>query len=104
MNSIAQMDVATLKQRLQRGEALNLIDVREHDEVVHGMITGAKHIPMGEIPDRLDEIERTEEIIFICRGGVRSERVCEYLQHVNIAGAVNLTGGMIAWAELENED
>lgn len=97
MSPIAQINVATLRQRLQRGEALNLIDVREEEEVSHGMILGAKHIPMNQIPERLNEIERTNEIIFICQSGYRSERVCEYLQHIGIAGCVNMEGGMLAW-------
>lgn len=103
MKPITQIDVAVLKQRLERGEALNLIDVREEEEVACGMIPGAKHIPMNEIPDRLDEVERTDEIIFICRSGYRSERVCEYLQHIGIEGCVNMEGGMLAWSQLEHK-
>ncbi|MCY9513648.1 rhodanese-like domain-containing protein [Paenibacillus apiarius] len=102
MNSIVQIDVSTLKERLQRGEALNMIDVREDEEVARGMIAGAKHIPMNQIPGRLHEIEQNGEIIFICRSGYRSERVCEYLQQIGIQGAVNMEGGMIAWSQLED--
>ncbi|MCG7407646.1 rhodanese-like domain-containing protein [Paenibacillus sp. ACRRX] len=101
MNTIPQINVSELKLRLERGEALNLIDVREHEEVAQGIIPGAKHIPMNEIPDRIQEVERTSEIIFICRSGYRSERVCEYLQHLGIEGAVNMEGGMLAWADIE---
>ncbi|WP_026010845.1 rhodanese-like domain-containing protein [Paenibacillus sp. OSY-SE] len=102
MNSIVQLDVFTLKDRLQRGEALNMIDVREDEEVAHGMIPGAKHIPMNQIPDRLHEIEQNGEIIFICRSGYRSERVCEYLQQIGVQGVVNMEGGMLAWSQLND--
>ncbi|MFW5434403.1 rhodanese-like domain-containing protein [Paenibacillus apiarius] len=102
MNSIVQIDVSTLKERLQRGEALNMIDVREDEEVACGMIAGAKHIPMNQIPGRLHEIEQNGEITFFCRSGYRSERVCEYLQQIGIQGAVNMEGGMIAWSQLED--
>ncbi|MCE5167891.1 rhodanese-like domain-containing protein [Paenibacillus profundus] len=102
MNSIVQLDVFTLKDRLQRGEALNMIDVREDEEVAHGMIPGAKHIPMNQIPDRLHEIEQNGEIIFICRSGYRSERVCEYLQQIGVKGVVNMEGGMLAWSQLND--
>lgn len=57
-----------------------MIDVREDEEVAQGMIDGAKHIPLGQIPDRLSEIDKSGEIILICRAGYRSERACEYLR------------------------
>ncbi|WP_229106502.1 rhodanese-like domain-containing protein, partial [Paenibacillus sp. 1001270B_150601_E10] len=46
------------------------------------------------------EIPTAQEIIFICRSGYRSERVCEYLQHLGMEGAVNMSGGMLAWASI----
>ncbi|MDG0871353.1 rhodanese-like domain-containing protein [Paenibacillus thiaminolyticus] len=104
MTPIKTIGAAELRNRLQRGEVLNMIDVREDEEVALGMIPGAKHIPMNEIPERLQEIDPAEETIFICRSGYRSERVCEYLQHLGRDNAVNLEGGMLSWAELESED
>ncbi|TVX94197.1 rhodanese-like domain-containing protein [Paenibacillus agilis] len=101
MQPVPQMTVDTLKARLNNGEAIQLIDVREHEEVAHGIIPGAKHIPMNDIPNRIDEIDPNAETIFICRSGYRSERVCEYLQQVGIECGINLEGGMLAWAEIE---
>ncbi|CAH0120057.1 Sulfurtransferase [Paenibacillus sp. CECT 9249] len=89
-----------IKSRLGQGERLNLIDVREAEEVAEGMIPGAKHIPLGQIPERLEEIEQTGEIIMICRSGYRSERACEYLQQLGFQGLKNMQGGMLAWQEL----
>ncbi|MBU5440591.1 rhodanese-like domain-containing protein [Paenibacillus sp. MSJ-34] len=89
-----------IKSRLDQGERLNLIDVREAEEVAEGMIPGAKHIPLGQIPERLEEIEQTGEIIMICRSGYRSERACEYLQQLGFQGLKNMQGGMLAWQEL----
>lgn len=89
-----------IKSRLDQGERLNLIDVREAEEVAAGMIPGAKHIPLGQIPERLEEIEQTGEIIMICRSGYRSERACEYLQQLGFQGLKNMQGGMLAWQDL----
>jgi len=86
--------------RLESGEKLNLIDVREYDEVAEGMISTAQHIPMGEIPDRLSEIERNGEIILVCRSGNRSGRVYEYLESIGFTGLKNMTGGMLEWENM----
>ena len=70
MKPIPQMETSELRSRLQNGENVYMIDVREDEEVATGMISGAKHIPMGEIPNRLDEIPRDQEVVFICRAVV----------------------------------
>ncbi|OJH17339.1 rhodanese-like domain-containing protein [Bacillus obstructivus] len=85
-----------LKEKLERGEKLNLIDVREADEVAEGMIPEAKHIPMGEIPESLDQLDQNVEYIMICRSGGRSARVCQFLQD-NGYKVVNMEGGMLNW-------
>jgi len=97
MNNIPQITVEELRQRITAGEDLILIDVREDDEVALGMIPGALHIPMGEIPYRTDDINNEAEVIFICRSGARSQRVCEYLQQQGFNKTANLSGGMIEW-------
>jgi len=92
-----EIDPAEIKQRLNQGEKLNIIDVREDEEVASGMIPGAKHIPLGQVPFRLDEIEQTGEIIMVCRSGNRSGMACEYLQAQGFQGLKNMVGGMLAW-------
>lgn len=86
-----------IKERLQRGETLNIIDVREDEEVAAGMIPGAKHIPLGQLPARYGEIPQTGEIILVCRSGNRSGRACEYLHMLGLQGLKNMVGGMLAW-------
>lgn len=98
MNEIPQITAQELRQRLESGEDLVLIDVREDDEVAFGMIPGAKHIPMGEIPQHAEELPQETEIVFICRSGARSQRVCEYLQQFGYRTS-NLSGGMMDWNE-----
>lgn len=98
------MDTITpkeVKDRLMNGEKLNIIDVREDEEVAEGMIPGAKHIRLGDLPMRLSEIEQNGEIIMVCRSGRRSERACEYLEHMGFNGLKNMVGGMLKWYELE---
>ncbi|KIL36191.1 sulfurtransferase [Cohnella kolymensis] len=100
MSSHATITVEELKARLDAGEKLNLIDVREPEEVAYGMIPGAVHLRMGEIPARLDEIPQDEEVIFICRSSHRSDQVCQYLSSLGYKGVTNMIGGMMAWVQL----
>ena len=97
MHPIGTITPAELKARLQNGETLTMIDVREDDEVAAGMISGAKHIPLGQLPLRHSEIPQNGEIIMICRSGNRSGRACDFLQQQGFAGLINMTGGMLEW-------
>lgn len=100
MSEIVTIDPAEVKRRLAGGERLNVIDVREDEEVAAGIIPGAKHIPLGQLPDRHGEIERTDEIVLVCRSGNRSGRACDYLNSLGFAGLKNMSGGMLAWEKL----
>ncbi|MEC0209121.1 rhodanese-like domain-containing protein [Paenibacillus ehimensis] len=97
MQTITPQEV---KQRLENGEKLTIIDVREPEEVALGMIPGAKHIPLMEIPQRLGEIPQHSETILVCRSGNRSGRALEYLESQGFTGLVNMTGGMLEWEQL----
>ncbi|MBM7660468.1 rhodanese-related sulfurtransferase [Bacillus mesophilus] len=90
------MTTAELQEKLAKGENLELIDVREDEEVAQGVIPGVKHIPMGQIPERMSELDPEKEYIFICRSGRRSENVCYYLQDQGYK-CVNMVGGMLEW-------
>lgn len=94
--------VEELKARLDAGEKPLMIDVRESEEVAQGIIPGAIHLPMGQVPQRLDEIPREGEVIFICRSGNRSGQVCEYLASLGFEKPVNMIGGMLAWSQLND--
>ena len=98
MNTI---EVEEIKERLANGEPLYMIDVREYEEVEAGMIPGAIHIPLGELPDRYEEIKQNDEIILICRSGNRSGKACDYLEMLGYAGVKNMLGGMLAWDKLD---
>lgn len=92
---VAQTDVADLPAEF--GPAGVLLDVREDDEWRRGHAAGAQHIPMGEVPTRLKEIDPTAKLYVICHVGGRSQRVAQYLAR-NGYEPVNVSGGMLAWA------
>ncbi|MEY4611403.1 MAG: hypothetical protein RL246_1722 [Bacteroidota bacterium] len=87
-----------LKTRMDQGEALHIVDVREEYEFDEFNI-GAQLIPLGELSDRLDEIEDLKEVELIvhCRSGARSGRAKEYLESEGFSKVRNLIGGMLAW-------
>jgi len=85
-----------LEAKVEAGEDLEIIDVREDDEVENGMIEGAKHIRMNEIPANLDYFDKEKEYIFVCHSGGRSQNVCYYMQEQGYK-TVNLVGGMSHW-------
>ena len=68
-----------VREMLENGEQLNLIDVREDDEVAEGIIPGAIHIPLGDVEARISELDKSKEYIVICRSGGRSGRATEFL-------------------------
>ena len=73
-----------------------LLDIREPDEWRDGHIRGALHIPLGQVPERIDEIDPDAEAFVICRTSGRSFRMLEYFEHVG-RDAVCVEGGMVAW-------
>lgn len=85
-----------LLERIEAGETLNIIDVREADEVAAGMISGAKHIPLGEVDSRIGEFDKDQPNYLICRSGARSGRASEFLNEQGI-DAINVEGGMLNW-------
>lgn len=96
MEEIQIITPEELQKKLEQGESLELVDVREAEEVGEGMIPGAKHIPMNEIPATLDYFDKNKEYIFICRSSRRSENVCYFLQEKGYK-VRNMIGGMLAW-------
>ncbi|HEX5540922.1 MAG TPA: rhodanese-like domain-containing protein [Micromonospora sp.] len=79
-------------------EGAYLLDVREVDEWVAGHAPGAHHLPMTELPARLDEVPTEGEVVVVCRVGGRSGQVVSYLLNRGWDNVHNLVGGMAEWA------
>jgi adenylyltransferase/sulfurtransferase len=97
-NGIPQITVKELKQRIDAGENVQLIDVREPYEYQIAQI-GGKLIPQNDVPKRLSEIDRDREVIVHCRSGARSQRIAEFLQQSGYPRVANLAGGILAWSD-----
>ncbi|MGE0041295.1 MAG: molybdopterin-synthase adenylyltransferase MoeB [Vicinamibacterales bacterium] len=94
-----EMTVLELKQRLDAGEPLVVLDVREPHEYQISRIEGSVLIPLGELPNRHGELDRAAAIICQCRSGVRSARATDFLRSVGFTNVRNLAGGILAWSD-----
>ncbi|MDF7821358.1 rhodanese-like domain-containing protein [Runella sp. MFBS21] len=94
--------VEELKQRIESGDPINLIDVREDYEYEADNI-GGYLIPLGDLPHRLNEIEhlKNEEILVHCRSGKRSETAQKYMESQGFTNVRNVIGGILAYNELD---
>ncbi|MEZ0119318.1 UNVERIFIED_ORG: rhodanese-related sulfurtransferase [Heyndrickxia coagulans] len=93
MKEISAMEV---EKKLNKGEKLNIIDVRETEEVAEGKIPGALHIPLGLLGFRLEDLDRSKDYIVVCHSGGRSYMACQFLESQGF-DVTNLEGGMMAW-------
>lgn len=93
MKQMAAKEVEIL---LDGGKTLNIIDVREVDEVAAGKIPGAVNIPLGLVEFRMHELDKAKEYIMVCRSGGRSGRVTQFLENYGF-NVINMAGGMLAW-------
>ncbi|GAA4368302.1 hypothetical protein GCM10023185_40940 [Hymenobacter saemangeumensis] len=88
-----------LQQRLQAGEDLQLVDVREPREFDYCHLPGSVLIPLGELARRAEEIREQGPVVLICHHGVRSGQALAYLRHRHgLDNLLNLRGGVHAWA------
>jgi rhodanese-related sulfurtransferase len=95
--TVAEITPTEFVARRERGESLTLLDVREEWELGVASVPNVVHIPMGEVADRLGELDRSREVVVLCRSGRRSLQVANFLQQ-NGFQAVNLAGGILAWS------
>jgi len=94
-----EISATELKKRLDGGEDIQLIDVRQPDENAFAHIPGAKLIPLGQILTRMSEIDENRETVIHCKMGGRSARAIDALQRSGFKGKLkNLRGGITAWS------
>lgn len=88
-----------LKEKLENGEDIILIDVREPVEYEINRIEGSKLIPLSKLPEKVNELDQTREIVLYCKMGGRSARAVQLLRELGFTRVKNLAGGIDAWIE-----
>jgi len=96
--SVPEIQVEELKRRLDQGENIFVLDVREPHEYQISNI-GGYLIPLGDLPKRVNELDTSREIVAHCRSGVRSAKAVNFLQQAGFKKVTNLAGGILAWAD-----
>jgi rhodanese-related sulfurtransferase len=95
---INQCTPQQLQQNLREDKPLLLLDVRENNEFAYAHIEGSLHIPLGQIPQRYQELAVDQDIVVVCHHGMRSQQACEFLQRAGFNRLSNLKGGIDAWS------
>lgn len=90
------MTAKEVEKILNNGEKLNIIDVREVDEVSSGKIPTATNIPLGLLEFRMHELDKSKEYLVVCRSGGRSANGCRLLEQHGYK-VINMNGGMLDW-------
>ncbi|MBZ5556676.1 MAG: molybdopterin-synthase adenylyltransferase MoeB [Acidobacteriia bacterium] len=99
LNNATEITTVDLKHRLDRGDALRIIDVREPHEYQICRIPGSILIPLGDIPKRYNELNPDDELIMQCRSGARSAKAADFLRSVGFKRVLNLKGGILDWID-----
>ncbi len=94
-----EIDVVSLKARMDRGDNFVLVDVREVHEFQIGRIPNSVLIPLGDLPKRLSELDATADIVIHCKMGGRSAKACELLRQNGFKNVTNVAGGILAWSD-----
>ena len=97
MSGFSSIDAQALADLVRRPGLLEIIDVRNPDEVIRGVIEGARHIPLALLPQRFQELERDRPIVFYCQSGLRSMQAGAFLTARGWTEVFNLSGGVMAW-------
>jgi len=99
VNNATEITSVELKQRLDRGDKLRIVDVREPNEYQINRIPGSQLIPLGDVPKRYSELNPDEEIVVQCKMGGRSAKAADFLRSVGFKRVLNLKGGILDWID-----
>jgi adenylyltransferase/sulfurtransferase len=99
VNSATEITSLELKARMDRGEKLRIIDVREPNEYQINRIPGSELIPLGDVPKRYRELNPDEELIVHCKMGGRSAKAADFLRSAGFKRVLNLKGGILDWVD-----
>jgi rhodanese-related sulfurtransferase len=95
---IKEIDASDLEARIAASDDFMLLDIRSAGELAQGVLPNAEHMPMHLIPVRLSELPKDKDVILYCHSGARSYHACAYLEQQGFSNAINLRGGILAWA------
>ncbi len=95
---VKQLSAIELNDKIQQGEDLFLLDVREPHEFQYAHIPNSVLIPLNQIPERLHEVDSQLEVVVICHHGIRSQQAANYLVQSGYNNIANLIGGIDAWS------
>ncbi len=98
-DAVPAISVHDLKQKMETNGVVTIVDVREPFEYEIARIEGSKLIPLGELPDRLDELDRDRYTVVHCHSGMRSAQAVQLLRREGFANVFNLAGGIAQWSE-----
>ncbi|WP_347862525.1 rhodanese-like domain-containing protein [Salimicrobium sp. PL1-032A] len=98
MSTIPEMNAETLNAKISAGENITVVDVREDEEVEEGMIPGAVHMKLGDLPYRYEELNKADHHVLVCRSGRRSMKASEFLKENGFTSVTNFEGGMLSWS------
>ena len=96
----SEITVHELSKLLELDKNIQILDIREDDERDHASIKGTIHIKLTEIADRYQEIKKNKNVFVMCHTGTRSQAVVKWLKIKGYDHAVNVLGGIDAWAAL----
>jgi|SRR5690606_34700416 len=94
---IPEVSLADFQARVENGDSLNILDVREQEEYDEAHIPGVKHIPLGEVESRMNELDQNEEIYIICHSGRRSGIAGDMMAKKGFKTLYNVVPGMRDW-------
>lgn len=97
--SETEIEVSALKARIDRGDDFVLVDVREPHEFQIGRIPNSRLIPLGELPQRVNELNAGDDIVVHCKSGMRSAKAMDFLKQSGFKRVKNLKGGILAWSD-----
>lgn len=96
---IGKMSVTELDSKMKTKQRPYMLDVREPSEREICKLEDDKNIPLKDLPNRLSELNKDQEILIYCRSGGRSMQACQYLAEQGFTNVTNLTGGVLAWSD-----
>ncbi|MEZ4703627.1 MAG: rhodanese-like domain-containing protein [Bdellovibrionota bacterium] len=101
---ILKMTVQELKEKMDKGDPIFLLDVRRPEERDICKLEDEANIPLHELEERIGELDPNVETIIYCRSGGRSMQACQFLDSKGFKKVINVTGGVLAWSDFVDPD